>query len=282
MSSIVSQVAALRAIDLQVVAIDHLKTHLGDLLLPVLISRPHLTFTTLWRARLTRPGEKFKNIRELWYPPAEKIKVLGRANNIARQVFYCSSHPYTAVIETKGSYTALYTLLACAKREDARAPIVMPLGFGAPHPVSGEQRASTAPAPKLIDPKAADMEADAVLVETFLREEFTRVIPEESNHLYKITVAISELLMDSTVVGGLSTDGLAYAPVTAEWGSNIALRASSADELLSPLACWQVFTAFDPRVNKTRVLYLARSTSFSSTGEIEWQEPAEPQPFFSG
>ncbi len=279
MSLISTEISALRSLDLKTVSVDDLKPQLSDLLVAALINRRELSGGMLWRARATEWGQRIDAINEIWYPPADKIRTFGRANNIGKPVFYCSDHPGTAVMETKGPRDGPFTIMACGLKDGGRPPIVIPLGLGRSLPQGKNQAGAQftqSDLPPLLESRTGQLHDEAAELQAFLREEFTKIVPPGAEYLYKITVAISEMLLESQVKGGPPTDGLVYAPVSAAVGTNIVLSARAADELMYPLACWVVITTADKGV-----LYLFRSRTFRGDRGIEWEEPEEPQPFFA-
>lgn len=230
----------------------------------------------VWRARITAWEEKLANVSELWYPPTSLVRNYGRANLPGDPVFYCATHPGAAILETKAAPKSIYTLLACRIEKPAETLNLIPMGLGFLHKHDqGVDSPPRRPDPEFFLAREGYSNEEALELQSFLRKQFTRHVPQGQEHQYRITANLSNLLLSKGPTGEKIIDGIAYSPVSAPFGANLALSRQSVDRRLVPDSVFIVFAARDG------IMVIDEAHKFETDGRISWQCRTELRPFFS-
>jgi hypothetical protein len=117
------------------------------------------------------------------------------------------------------------------------------------------------------------------ILQAYLTEEFMRQISPGNEHEYKITIAITKILMnepellneDGSPAVGVTVDGFAYPSIASNnLGANVALRTASADRLYKPVAATVYRVEEKKDDTHYRIGKLMWSTSIDANGRINW------------
>jgi RES domain len=225
---------------------------------------------SVFRARKNEGELFFDEVKRLWTPPADRAK-LNRANIDGEQVFYCSTELENAVFELKPCAGDIVTVLR-ADLKGNESPRLISLGirelaqrYGVA--IGGEPT-------DLLDEffgHDGDSRRKIQLIDAFLIEEFTRLVPEgdEYRHLYKITAAIAQWCYRLSCLDG-PVDGIVYPSVQSGGvGACIALLPGSVNRLFSASACC-VMEILDASSNRALGTRQGEAKSITEDGRIEW------------
>lgn len=182
-----------------------------------------------YRVRKNSHGALYENTRELWYPPPDKILLLGRANEPHHPVLYLSEDGAVALRETNFSDGDLLTVVECEVLppftlrlqeigilENSRKQSLVSLSESIQNRISNAHRHGY-----------GNMRHQQAVRDYFVRE-FTRPVEVGNEHGYKASAALSSILLSRT-----DCDGLAYPAMrSAKLDVNLALKPGSADEKL--------------------------------------------------
>jgi hypothetical protein len=270
---ILERLELLKGTDLAGARIDDLKAILFDLL------RAYTSTTLLidenrpiFRARRHREDEKEKLLDHVdVYPKACFIKRLGRANRKRTPIFYFSADKVIALHELKPNIGEIFSVIECGARQGV-SPLLVPIGI---HELARRHNARIGgdfpePAVRIRAFLGNDEDFEKHrLIDNFVAAEFLKVVDEGEEHLYKLTIAIAELLFDfETDVGPI--DGIAYPSIASDQlNANVALLPEAFHRLYEPVACtWT-------RIEETRPSHgffvsSREAKGISSEGEIAW------------
>jgi hypothetical protein len=188
----------------------------------------------------------FTQLRLTWYPQPESCTTRGRVNRVGESVFYCANSIDTAVLEMKPKIGEYLTILECAFVNENAEPNIFESGI---HEGPGRFNPNYGASPPDEDHKyqgflnQQGITEQTRLIRSFLVRQFMKVVEVGSEHEYKITNAIANVLLKEFAFirktdfmpVELKADGIAYASIAAEAkGANIAFTCEAADRLLRP------------------------------------------------
>ena len=104
------------------------------------------------------------------------------------------------------------------------------------------------------------------LIRVFLARQFTKVVSAGSEHQYRLSASIAEILMEG------EADGVVYASIASvQSGVNVALRTRSVDRLYEPASCTEIEIEEKIGPYQYKAKMLRRSKKLSSRGAIVWE-----------
>lgn len=274
----------IRKLKLDRVNEDHLTEQVRALLKIGYVSRClYLNKGKVYRVRSNKDGKLFENVRDLWWPPPEAVKERGRLNRIGQSVFYCSDREDTAVLEKRPVQGEILTILECDLIDPEVQPFVTEVGI---HEYPGKFNPKYGGTPQDQDLQLKEFTRREGIQETnpllrnFLVSEFQKTVEPGRDYEYKITIAISDILLnepelvdnDGKLVPGVSLDGLSYPSIAAESkGVNVALKTDAADRLYKAVSCR--VSRVERVINAARyeLAELISSESIADDGTINWE-----------
>lgn len=281
--SIETRIRDLEALDLAAVDELYLETQIRELLNFGYVSRLlYISLPKIYRVRINENNEAFENARQLWWPPSECIKEIGRLNRIGESVFYCSDSEDTAIIEKQPRGRDVLTLLEAELIDPSEQALVTELGI---HEFAGKSNPRYGGTPPDFDVRLKQfMRSEGIsqtnpLLRDYLIKEFLKDVDANRKHEYKTTIAIAHILIDEPglvnedgiLIPTIQIDGLSYPSIASErLGANFALRTDAADRLYKPVAC----TVYRVEDRKDATHYtvgeLIKSKSIHPDGRINW------------
>ena len=225
----------------------------------------------------------FKNTRQLWWPPPERITERGRLNKLGQSIFYCSDREDTAVLEKRPTQGEILTILKCDLVDPNVQPFITEVGI---HEYPGRFNPKYGGTPPEQDLQLKEftrregIQQTNPLLREFLVNEFQKVVELGHDYEYKITIAIADILINEpelvdisgNAVPGINIDGLSYPSIAAESkGVNVALKTEAADRLYKPVSC-KVCRVEEVKDSTHYVLGgFTSSESIAEDGTINWQ-----------
>lgn len=260
----------------QTAEIDFLKTRLELLFRGYAISAPILMpDQMLYRG--VPWGEKPSSATKLSYPPAKVITNFQRVNRPHQPMFYCSAAraaPFFELGLRSGECVAI------SKWRVTKKILVNHVGYR--QGVFNRLRSNRAtPDWKVEHPRVSS--GTNKLVANFFASEFSCVVPQGQEYLYKISIAIAEKLyqgnlhMDSVgeeFDGERRFGGILYPTLAMRANSdNVALLPEFADRYLrlESVEWVRVDSVSDDFNNQYQITMLDFASSFGEGGEIEWK-----------
>lgn len=184
---------------------------------------------SFFRARPRLAISELKTVNDLWYPPRENTPQ-GRVNEAQDPVFYCSANHETATREMILNVGDRVAVLKCKLKNPEQMIHAMAIGGLKKIIRTGrniiDKKVTGAFDFRLLPPVIKNR---ALLIDAF----FARTFTSQSEIYFNLTNAISKFYLGSSEI-----DGLVYPSVKKGGGFNLAMKAGSADRLLSPDAIY--------------------------------------------
>jgi hypothetical protein len=264
-----------KQVDLKTAQIDDLKLQLSDLLwaygcFAVSINGERSIFRA--RRHLSEEKEQVLDRVEEVYPSAQYIKTLGRVNREGTPVFYFSADPVIALHECKAIPGDVFTILECKPRSRTE-PILMPIGIHDLLRKHDKKIGGDFPEPAVRIRQV--FENDEInlrkyeLIDTFVVNEFLKVINRGNEHEFKLTIAIAEFLFAfETDIGPV--DGIAYPSIASEWyNANVAFLPDAFHRLYKPVgSLWLRIDGIKPNLGFSVSKRVSKEVT--EEGKIQW------------
>lgn len=258
----------LETLNLDSASVDQIKARIQRLLDGYSCLTRLLETTLAWRAR--RLDTLPTHVRELWYPPPASVRTIGRLNRPGQSLMYLAASHHTALLEMRPNVGDTFCVLQVRLKDSSILPHVMELGVA--------EKASHHSVPRtahILDETKLGREflgphsRKNLAIRSYLAREFTRVVPRGEEHMFKVSVAIADLLLDSPRIDGVEYPCMAGDPTRYGGGTNVALKPDSADRLLVPDTCW--FSRIE-KIDSAgyHVRCEKRARSIEADGSIRW------------
>jgi hypothetical protein len=264
-----NQIKELETLDRQSITIDELKHKISRLMKGHTVRPRKIVAKNIFRARKTPQNTVFNRVNELWYPRKNLITQYGRCNNINSTIFYCSDRESTAILELRPNIGVYLTILKSQLKDSNNVPYVQELGlpeFTAKYnpQLGGTILENTALGKTYWQNQ--ENEVKNLAIRSFLVKEFIKNVAAGNEDQYKISVAISEILMSNDAFDGICYPSIA----TQHQGTNLALKPASADRLYQPTDCWVVLVEKEIAPLDYQVRRINKARSIKPNGVIEW------------
>ncbi len=254
-----NEIPQVGSIDLRSVSIEQLKERLVVIFCGILLRVPFIQ-ANRYLFRAVRWTELPRKVSDLSYPPLEMAKSLGRVNRPRQPVLYCSNAKGAALKEINVRQTET---IAISKWRTKDRFLVNHVGYD--EDIYRINRASD----QISDWVTAEgrdwCDERSVLVERFLKDQFTRVVPVGSEHLYKMSVAIAEKRFEQDMFEGLMYPSIA----ASSKADNLVMKPEFADKRLEFAgASFLRIDAVDDETISTTTIDAAKTAS--PNGDIHW------------
>jgi len=227
--------------------------------------------------------KKPENKTQLSYPPTSKVK-LGRANIPEKSIFYGSVGCHSTILELEPKQG---DRLAISKWRVKRNLNLVCVGYteNAFKGKSGINRFEELP---WIKQHAADHlshKQGNQFVHEFLAREFTKKVTTGNEWQYKISAAISKLVMNALSFGingapAIEIAGILYPSTPNEANTdNLALKCSIADQYLEFVSVQYIEVSAKTDEHVYTMQGINYADSLTATGDIEWKDSFPSQLF---
>jgi hypothetical protein len=240
----------IRRLDLEVADIDIIKEKLKPLFKGYTLRAPiYEPGLKLYRGRVC--NKKPNNIEDVTYPPAKLITKYQRVNRPGQSVFYCCAGRRVPFFEC---FVKTGDKFILSQWKTVSRLFVNNIGYLNDN-IMGLQ------------PKSSDELKEAnILIRNFIDEEFTKIVSEGKEYLYKISIALAEKHFSDDIFNGLLYPSIAIKGRS----DNLALKPHYVDKnlMIERVDFIQIISVkgFEYKI---KVLDLA--TSFGKDGSIEWK-----------
>jgi len=163
--------------------------------------------TVVFRGRKIEDHEPHLLKKDVWCPPPESVKNIGRLNAIGESLFYCAFDPITTIKELRlniDDYFSLATYNMAPMPDNDLSTIVIDIPTPLPQ-LQGNHRIYT------------------MILNDFTFNEFTRYVGVGTEFQYKISCAISKLLFETP-----HKDSIMYPSMIDYKKKNLAIKPDSA------------------------------------------------------
>ena len=254
-------IQAIKELDLKTVEIDSIKELIKPILKGFVTSTPKFEAgLTLYRSRYCKT--KPTNVCDLTYPPKEYIKSNQRVNRANHPVFYCSTAREAVFFELD---VKPKDEIVVSKWETTEELLVNNVGYtriSFLNLKSNRENQNFGAIEKEIDISETNN-----LVNEFLSQEFTKIVPAGNEDLYKISIAIAEKLCSDDMF-----DGLLYPAISMKANAdNLAIKTQYIDEKRIVLKSVEYIQIDAKEDFKYKITVLDFANSFKDDGTIEWK-----------
>lgn len=152
----------------------------------------------VFRARKNNEIDEFQRVNQLWYPDWNLIDIkfhkYGRCNNVGQSVFYCSTDLSTTIVEIRPNKDDLITTVdyGPANGMEEISTITNPIGINYLKKLEYYSDIFTNDTHN----KSDILYQKNFKLDEYLNSKFHEIIEEEENFKYKITYAVSKILMN--------------------------------------------------------------------------------------
>lgn len=218
-----------------------------------------------FRARKNIQENLFDNITDLWYPPANMVKQMGRANRAGESRMYIAQDGRTALFEMglkEGEFVTIGQLNV--KRGQSLNLIFLNTLENLNHKPFNRHISNRANRKKIYKYNNQGVE-NMNLIHTLLSKEFMRIDSDNPESAYTLSVAVAECILSYP-----RADGMIYPSLKSANDYNIVLKSQNADRKLELKRC--DFLKVTHNRGKEVILNRFSTTSSidSSTGVIHW------------
>ncbi|WP_317898924.1 hypothetical protein [Aurantibacillus circumpalustris] len=196
-----------RSLPLETTSISDIQKLIGEVILGHSRTLYYLDLEMLMRARKNRGKKTFRNIKSLGCPNWKSIDpknwVYCRCNDKGEKMFYAAGETDTSIIETKPKKGEHITLtMFKSKNETSRASVQV---IGGTKLRLNDQRFGKIIKEDVNNYNNLDKELKAKneLVNNFLEEQFMLDVPKSESWKYKISIAITKILLTGEGIHGL-------------------------------------------------------------------------------
>lgn len=200
------------SMDTAALSVDAIKERLLGFYSSYNVLTANLESARVYRVRRIDSGTVHTKCADVWHPPAKYVAKMGRANDIGQAMLYCSLDPQTAIDETQIQEGERFSLAIYQLRGrdpyDARSIVIK----------------ETKPIPG----NAVEFSRFGSELSRFMVNEFTRPVSEGSEHHYKRSCAIAQILLDLPC-----KDSLVYPSVRNKEAVNVVYTSKAAAETLA-------------------------------------------------
>ena len=251
----------IKELDLKSVEIDSIKELLKPILKGFIVNTPKFkTGLSLYRGRYAE--KKPKKVCDLTYPQKENIKSNQRVNRASHPVFYCSTAKEALFFELDVKHK---DKIVVSKWETTEELLVNNVGYTRTcfSNLKSNRESQTWGEIK----KEINIPETNNLVNEFLSQEFTKIVPVGKEDIYKISIAIAEKLFSDDIF-----DGLIYPTISMKANAdNLAIKTQYIDKKRIVIKSVEYIQIEAKEDFKYKINVLDFANSFKEDGEIEWK-----------
>lgn len=235
----------------------------------------------VYRARINIGGNKIRNIGELWYPPANLIHDIGRANKKGESVFYCSNNVETAVLEKCPEKNDVVTVMECRIKNLKLVNKLNVVGLGFSDKAVFKSKDKTIKwneykikkitayyANRLTQHEIGEQLKKNSLIDKFLNEEF-RKTKIRGSFDYKITASIARMFINNPK--GTTIHAICYPSISKNYKDyNWVFTPEAADAFFVPTRFLEIKIA-RKEGNRYETVKLQHSGAIDKNRNIIWK-----------
>lgn len=272
-----NEINEFRNLDLEVPSIDEIKKQINNIILGHLRITYQINPEGLTRGRKNLNNEIFTSSKDLWYPDWDKIPKenhrLNRCSDMGEKILYTATETDTTICELQLKKGEIFTLADFFPKSEKLNAIVQVIGIN-------ELSKSQDKYKRLFGTHFTKLKNDApneyeknLLIDNFLSDLFQTEVSPEQPWKYKLTIAISQILLSNP-----ETDGLIYPSISSgSQGANIALKPGVVDQNLI-IGRAGIFQVVDKTIEEgltVRLIQVPAENNVTELTDITWRNPTE-------
>lgn len=263
-----------KQLDIESLSIAEIQEKIGELIVGHNRKLYKLNPTGLNRARINYDTEVFLNSKDIWYPDYSTIDEskwkYGRCNDKGESIFYASSETDTAICEMYPGSTTFITLIECIPKNKPLEALVHVVGVDRLTEARNDFKLIFENHYKIMKDENEQFYNKNLLIDNFINEQFTQVIPENEKWRYKISIAITKILMSTPNVVGLIYPSIA----ANSKGANFVFKTDFVDSKLqiTKAGMYEVNGLNDLNIS-VRLIMSPDKLCTDGFGELTWKCP---------
>lgn len=268
-----------KSLDIIGLSIDEIKTEIHNVILGHLRITYLINPLGLVRGRKNINRKLFFNKKDLWYPNWDEIPkelhCLNRCNDAGEKMLYTATETDTTICELQLNKGDIFTIAHFYPKREKLDAKVQVIGIK-------ELSRSQTKYEKLFNEHYLKLKKDApaeyeknILVDNFLSEHFQIKVCSNETWKYKITIAISQILLSNT-----NTVGLIYPSIsTNAKGANIILKPDFVDSnlIIGQAGVFEVVDQSIERGISVKLILVPRENNMKELLYISWRCPKDEE-----
>lgn len=180
----------------------------------------------IFRARLTKEGQPFSSVNDLWARPEKDVNQLGRCHNIGQSKLYCSNHLATTLIECRALENTYWVITEYDIIPEVSFSM-LPVGMKSDRYINFDRT------PKLVSVLDKHNFKKNTLIEKYIRKSFKQYVRDDESYKYMKTFAITDYLLKNDQAKN-DLFGLIFPSVASSFnGMNFCFDSNVAPQVLS-------------------------------------------------
>lgn len=259
------QIQAFKASDLSTLSYEQVMKRVERIMDQYAVTPVDVIFNKeMYRARINPDGQEFTHAKQLWYRTERVEEIpIGRFNKAGESLFYASCEMHEAIFELQPKKDDIVTVMMVAPVDKVAKISVTLTGL------SKSPKWENVLKERLKRSIMPTSGKKWLIVDNFLEEILTEVVPKSERYKYQTTAAIAELLLKIPGVDAIQYPGIA----TSLKGLNLCLKRESVDRVLKPIGFSMMKVVDIVRDQESKLLYGVepiKSASVGNNGEILW------------
>jgi hypothetical protein len=272
---IIKEITDFESLDLKELSIEQIKSKIHNIILGHLRITYKINPEGLTRGRKNLNNEIYYNKEDLWYPNWDEISKdkwkLNRCSDLGEKMFYASSETDTVICELqleKDDYFTVGDFFTKARELNA---IVQVIGIIELAKFQEKFRVLFNDYYDILKKDSPEDYEKNILIDKFLSNQFQIIVNENESWKYKLTIAISKILLSNP-----ETDGLLYPSISSNSkGANLALKTTIVDEnfVIGKAGIYQVVDKTKNEGISVRLIQVPAQTIAEELIKIKWRLP---------
>jgi len=268
-----------RSLNLKDLSIEQIKSKIHNIILGHLRKTYKVNPEGLTRGRKNINNQIFSSKDDLWYPNwdiiPKKDQKLNRCNDLGEKMFYVSTETDTVICELQLEKGDIFTIADFFPKTSNLNAIVQAIGIN-------ELSKSQEKCKKLFQDYYSKLKIDApneydknILIDNFLSEQFQIIVNQHEDWKYKLTIAISQILLSNP-----DTDGLLYPSISSNTkGANLILKPKIVDEklIIGRAGMFQVVDKTKEEGITVRLILVPSENTSKEFDKIIWRTPKDEE-----
>ena len=276
---IIKEINEFESLNLKELSIEQIKSKIHNIILGHLRITYKINPEGLTRGRKNLNSEIFYNKKDLWYPNWDEIPKykhkLNRCNDLAEKIFYASTETDTVICELQLEKDNFFTIVDIYPKTLELNAIVQVIGI---NELAKSQEKYKVLFKDHYDKLKRDSPEDYeknILIDKFLSNQFQIKVNENESWKYKLTIAISQILLSNP-----ETDGLLYPSISSNSkGANLVFKTTIVDEklVIGRAGIYQVVDKTKNEGISVRLIQVPSQTISNELISIKWRIPTEQE-----
>jgi len=278
-AEITKEIKDFESLNLNDLSIEQIKSKIHNIILGHLRITYKINPEGLTRGRKNLNKEIFNSKKDLWYPNWDEISrdkhKLNRCNDLGKKIFYASTETDTVICELQLEKGDFFTVVDIFPKTPELNAIVQVIGIKELAKSQEKYRVLFKDYYEKLKKDSPDDYEKNILIDKFLSDQFQIIVNENESWKYKLTIAISQILLSNP-----ETDGLLYPSISSNSkGANLVLKTTIVDEklVIGRAGIYQVVDKTKFEGITVRLIQVPTQTIVKELISIKWRLPTDQE-----